>query len=122
MNGRDIYLALGGVDEALVAEAAEPPRRRRRPLGRVLLAAACVCVLLGATALAAETLWGVGVTDIFVGKEESGYRVLGAVQPVPEEAFSPGMDEVLQEIRRQWADYQPYESWYPGHWRTDMDT
>ncbi len=54
MNERDVFEAIGGIDDAWIREA-EYPVRRVRPL-RVALIAAVVAALLGATAFAAARL------------------------------------------------------------------
>ena len=49
MNAKDLYLAVGEVDDDLILSAQEPPTRKKRPAARVWAAAACLCLLcLGA--------------------------------------------------------------------------
>ena len=49
MNAKDLYLAVGEVDDDLILSAQEPPTRKKRPAAQVWAAAACLCLLcLGA--------------------------------------------------------------------------
>lgn len=44
MTARGFYLAIGEIDDDLIQEADTAPVRSRRPLYRVLAAAACICI------------------------------------------------------------------------------
>ena len=44
MNAKDLYLAVGEVDDDLILSAQEPPTRKKRPAARVWAAAACLCL------------------------------------------------------------------------------
>lgn len=126
MNGRDLLAGLGHVDAALIEEA-ETARPRRRP--RPWLLAACVCLVLAATACAVETFWGVQIGELSTG-EESSYSVYGTVRTVPDAEFSQEVHEILED---EWADwwamdemsrmlsstqlgvsYREYETWAEG--------
>ena len=49
MNAKDLYLAVGEVDDDLILSAQEPPTRKKRPAAQIWAAAACLCLLcLGA--------------------------------------------------------------------------
>jgi len=100
MNGRELLEAMSCVDTALVEDAAEDSARRRVPLKRTLTIAACMCLLLAGGALAAETIWGVQIGQLFTGKEESRYAVYSTVQTVPDGDFS---QEIHDSLRDNWA-------------------
>lgn len=58
MNGYELLTALGGVDAALVAEAAGKPRVRKRITPHRIAAAACLLLVLGAALLHGTALRG----------------------------------------------------------------
>lgn len=122
MTGKELYQGLSQIDEDLIAEAAEAPDRRRHILRSALLTAACLCALLAVSAGAVWKLGSIGFHGFYAGSGESGYQVIGEAEPVPETALSAQVEEALQEIRQQWQDYTPTDSWYPAHWRKDLDT
>ena len=80
MNGQDLLKGLSYVNDVFV-EAAGAEKPRRKPWGKWLLTAACVCVLLVGSTLAAERLWGVSVVDMATGKEASSYHLLTDLEP-----------------------------------------
>lgn len=122
MNGKDLLEGLSYIDEQVV-EAAGAERARKRPWGKWLLTAACVCVLLVGSALAAERLLGVRIGDMVTGKEESSYQLLTDLEPYPAENFSsPALTEALETIRRQYRDYQPWDSRSPGWYQTFLES
>lgn len=127
MNGRDLLAGLDHVDAALIEEA-ESARPRRRP--RPWLLAACVCLVLAATACAVGTLWSVQVGELSTGEEESSYSVYGTVRTVPDAEFSQEVHEILADDWADWwamdeisrmlsstlpgAPYREYETWAEG--------
>lgn len=114
MNGQDLFRGLDYVDPAM-AEEAVGSVKRRRPWRRCLLAAACVCLLLAGGTLAAEIIFGVQITGIFRGSQESGYQVLPELEPYPAENFSsPALRQALEEIRQQYREYTDEDSEFPG--------
>ena len=122
MNGQDLFRGLEFVDPVMAEEAVRPARRRR-PWRQCLVAAACVCLLLAGGTLAAETLFGVQITGMFRGSEESGYQVLPELEPCPAGKFSsPALTQALEEIRRQYREYRGEDDVYRGGYRFQGDT
>lgn len=123
MNGQDLFRGLEFVDPTMAEEAIRSEKRCRRPWRRYLVAAACVCFLLVGGTLAAEMLFGVQITGVFRGSEESGYQVLPELEPYPAENFSsPELTRALEEIRRQYREYRGEEDVFPGGYRFLGDT
>lgn len=121
MNGQDLYEGLRYVDPALLEEAMEPVKRPK--WRRYLPVAACLCLLLAGTAVAAEVILGVQITDIFRTQQESGYRVLPELEPYPAENFSsPTLTEALEEIQQQYREYSPESDKIPGEYCYFGDT
>lgn len=121
MNGQDLLEALSHVDGTMV-EAAGAEKPRGRPRGRWLLAAACVCVLLAGSALAAEQIFGTSVTEIFHREGESGYSVAAEPAFYPlDELSSPQLTETLDIIQQQYRDYQPWDSRSPGWHKVELE-
>lgn len=130
MNGRDLLDAVGCVDTALVEDAAADPVGRRAPYKRMMAIAACLCLLLAGCSLAAGTIWGVQIGDLFTGEEESSYSVSGTVRTVPDAEFSQELHEILEENWAAWwaksemermisstlpgSSYREYETWEEG--------
>jgi hypothetical protein len=107
MNGRDLLAGMGCVDEALVA-AAETPWHRRRSLPRVLLIAACVCLLLAGSALAVTAALGIRVTELVSGWTESKYLVETDIRYLSADDLSP---QAWDAVRRSW------EAWRQLDWQ-----
>lgn len=123
MTGQDLWRAMSRVDPRLVEDAAAEPAGRGRVLRRTLTIAACLCLLLTGGAWAAEALWGVQVTDIFQGREESGFRVALEGETVSADDFSsPELTAALETIRQQYADARPWDSRTPGYYHAERDT
>lgn len=122
MNGQDLLKGLSYVNDVFV-EAAGAEKPRRKPWGKWLLTAACVCVLLVGSTLAAERLWGVSVVDMVTGKEESSYHLLTDLEPYPAGNFSsPQLTEALETIQQQYRDYRPWDSQIPSSYRTYLES
>ena len=123
MTGQDLWRAMSRVDPQLVEDAAAEPAGRGRVLRRTLTIAACLCLLLTGGAWAAEALWGVRITDIFRGEEESGFRVALEGEQISENEFSsPELTEALETIRQQYRESEPWDSQAPGYYRMEADT
>lgn len=123
MTGRELWTAMGRVDVGFVEDAAAAPARPRRPVRRIAGIAACLCLLLAGTAWAAGQLWGVEITDIFRGREESGFRVALEGETVSMGDFSsPELTEALEAIRQQYRDYEAWDSQAPGFYQAELDT
>ena len=123
MNIPRIADVLGLIDEDLL-DAALPKRRRGRTV-RILLAAACVCLVLGTiTALAA----GAGTTLLAKfrkgedGGFESGYDMAAQLTPFPEEALTGDIREVPALIRRQIEEATPWSNQLPNVYIREFDT
>ncbi len=81
-----------GYIDGEMIEAADRERRHPRRHISWILTAACVCSLLIGGAWAVDRLW------------------------------SPQVDDALQQIQRQFQEYKPYDSRYPGSWEKDLET
>lgn len=120
MTGEELLRKLELADPAYVRAAAEVPAGRRRPrLRRAVLAAACVCLLASAAAVAAGG--GTWLLDSFTARgapgsdfTQSGYDLAADVEKFPVSALTGDIREVGEEIARQFQNYDPLSSWYPG--------
>ena len=99
-------------------------RKRTRTKRAAALIAACLCLLVSsATALGASD-WGTQILAFFTDRSEqgsdlveSGYDLRIFIERFPISALTGGVREAGASIRQQYEDYQPYDSWYPGHWQ-----
>lgn len=120
MTGEELLRKLELADPAYVRAAAEVPAGRRRPrLRRTVLAAACVCLLASAAAVAAGG--GTWLLDSFTARgapgsdfTQSGYDLAADVEKFPVSALTGDIREAGEEIARQFQNYNPLSSWYPG--------
>ena len=91
MNEKQVLEAMGAIDPALIQEASVPVRRRekRGRLRPVWIAAACLCLVLSGTALAAQ-LPAISqmILRVLPGGEESGYTVAGGTAYFPMDSLS----------------------------------
>ncbi len=128
MNSMEFSQALGQIDESYIQEVMDyraPAKTRRRPR---LWAALAAAVLLVGVCAAAE-LWGTRVVEMFTSRAqpgsdftESGYDLIANVEKFPLGDFSPELQGVGGAIREQFAEYELWSSWYPGHWQKTFDT
>lgn len=123
MNVPRIADAVGLIDEELVAT--QFPPQKRRPVRRVLIAAACAVLLLGTlTAFAAS---GAGTTLLAKFRRgpdgfESGYDISARLTPFPEEALTGDIREVPALIRRQLEEATIWSSWLPNDYVREFET
>ncbi len=127
MNSMEFSQALGQIDEKYIQEALDyrvPAKIRRRPR---LWAALAAAVLLVGVCVAAE-IWGTRVVDMFTSRSEpgsdfteSGYDLTANVERFPITDFSPELQGVGTAIQEQFAEYELWSSWYPGHWQKEFD-
>ncbi len=124
MNIPRIADVLGLIDEELL-DAELPKRKWRGKTARILLAAACVCLVLGTvTALAT----GAGTTLLAKfrkgedGGFESGYDMAAQLTPFPEEALTGDIREVPAIIRRQIEEATPWSNQFPNTYYRVFDT
>nr|WP_326126308.1 hypothetical protein [uncultured Oscillibacter sp.] len=119
MTGEELLRKLELADPAYVQAAADAPPERRRPrLRRALLGAACVCLLASAAAAAGGGTW---LLDSFTARGapgsdliQSGYDLAADVEKFPASALTGDIREAGEEIARQFENYDPTSSWYPG--------
>lgn len=119
MTGEELLRKLELADPAYVQAAADAPPERRRPrLRRALLGAACVCLLASAAAAAGGGTW---LLDSFTARgapgsdfTQSGYDLAADVEKFPVSALTGDIREAGEEIARQFENYDPTSSWYPG--------
>ena len=124
MNIPRIADVLGLIDEDLL-DTELPKRRRRGRTVRILLTAACVCLVVGTvTALAA----GAGTTLLAKlrkgedGGFESGYDMAAQLTPFPEEALTGDIREVPAILRRQLEEAAPWSDQLPNTCYRQFDT
>lgn len=128
MNTMDLLEALGDVREEYLREAraVRDPAARASGRGkrrRAVLLAACVCLVLASVTALASGRFGTWVLTIFTDRQlavdysESGYDLLVDAERIPADALKGDVREAGAEIARQYRDYRPYSSWFPGHWR-----
>lgn len=129
MNAMDLCEALGDVREEYLREAqavrelsgarAKAGRKRKR----LVLLAACVCLVLASATVLASGGFGIRVLERFTDRQlaadlsESGYDLSVEIQRIPADALKGEVREAGAEIVRQYREYEPYSSWFPGHWR-----
>ncbi len=124
MNIPRIADVLGLIDEDLL-DAELPKRSRRGRTVRILLAAACVCLVLGTiTALAAGA--GTALLAKFRKGEdggfESGYDMSAQLTLFPEEALTGEIREVPAIIRRQLEEAKSWSDQTPNTYYRAFDT
>ena len=98
MNEKQILEAMGTMDPALIEEASAPDRRRERRWKPVWIAAACLCLAISGTALAAQ-LPAISrmLLRVFPGGEESGYTVTGGTAYFPADSLSKEINALAKE-------------------------
>lgn len=83
MNAKELYLAVGQIDDELILEANEQPAGKRRQVIRrwALAAAACVCLVAGGVCLqlfSTSVIWNAGRAETVSKASIPGYVLLGA--------------------------------------------
>ena len=123
MNIPRIADVLGLIDEDLL-DTELPKRRRRGRTVRILLTAACVCLVVGTvTALAAGA--GTVLLEKFRKGDrgfESGYDMAAQLTPFPEEALTGDIREVPAILRRQLEEAAPWSDQLPNTCYRQFDT
>lgn len=89
---------------------------------RRIAAAAAVLVLGLVVCAAAAGIFGARIADSFAPQNEPGCDPDTAVEKVPIDDLTEEIRETGDIIRRQFAQYEPYDSWYPGSWETSFPT
>lgn len=114
MNVPRIADVLGLIDEDLMD--AELPKRRHGRTARVLLAAACVCLVLVPVTVAATGAGTVLLEKFRKGAQgfESGYDIYAQLTPFPEKALTGEIREVPALIRRQLEEATPWSNQHPN--------
>ena len=94
----------------------------------VLLAAGIAVVLIGCVAVAAR-VFGTRLIDIFTSEtvdgtdfKQSGYDLAVDIERIPMNELSEEVHQVSDAIQQQYADYQPFNNWFPGDWQTEYPT
>ncbi len=90
---------------------------KRKRLVLVIAAA----VVLSVSALAAG-VWQIRLLEMNSGDELSYYSIAAEVPRIPREDFSDAVYAAMEEIRQAFLECSPEDSWYPGDWRTYLDS
>lgn len=119
MRGNELLDKMELVDPMYVeaAEAAPGAKKKVRAGWRAVLAA-CVCLVLLAGTAAAVSGGRTWLVEIFGGQGsgETGYELGVDTGIIPLSELSENLQVVSAEIVRQFENYQPFSSWFPGHW------
>lgn len=119
---REMFMRIDAPEELRQRVMTIPSREwKPRRLPKIAALAAAV-VVLTAGAWAVETIWGVSVTEMVTGEQESRYEVSWLQEPYPSAAFSEDVAAAMEEVRRAYREYKPYDNWFPGHWQRRLDS
>ncbi len=107
-----------------MAEIKQIPRRRFS----FAAAVACLCLLFSSVAVLAMSGAGTKLLDSFTDKwrgfgyKESGYDLSVLVEKIPTESLQGEVQEAKTMILKQYQEYQPHNSWLPGHWMKQFNS
>lgn len=112
--------ALEHIDDKLIAEAIEAtPRKRRNPIPRWSILAACLVLLIGTITVAATTDFGSQLLDTFTKDPspnfESGFDLRIQIKRIPTSSLTGEIQEVPAIIRRQIENHKLWYSQLPDH-------
>lgn len=121
MNKEKILSAMDHIDPALVEEADRAaPARRRIGWSRPGLIAACLCLVLAGTAVAAAGISKVRVSKWFDnvryfdfvgdGRLYDGFEVVGGVAYIPASSLSREVNQLAEEHPRE-SFFQAFDDW-----------
>lgn len=124
MNGNDLLNKMELADPAFVAEADTYPKRIRRRPAKWMAVAACIVLIAGTTTVLAATGLGTKILQLFTkgSGEESGYVLSADIVKYPADDLKGQIQEVSDQIKEQFASYQPYMDRLPGHVEKTFDT
>ena len=126
-----LWQGMTDLDEELLKEAleesVEPEGRRLSPL-RLVVAAACICLVVGS--VLAATGGFTRITRMFTHETlepgsdlvESGYDVAVEVRKIPVKELTGAVIGVSESIVAQYRDYKLWDSWSPGLWQQTFST
>lgn len=122
MRGNELLDKMELIDPAFVEAANAAPGKKTVKRRRVkwIVAAACVCLLLGTTTVIAETGLGTKLIRFFSSKKESGYELSVDIVKFPVSVLKGDIRQVPGAIRQQFAVWEPYMDQYPGCWSKDF--
>ena len=124
MRGKELLDKMELIDPAYVEAADAAPLRKAGKPRRVkwIVAAACICVLLGTTSVLAATGLGTSLIRFFSSHSESGYELSADIVKFPADALRGKIREIPEVIRQQFVSYDPAASWLPGSWEGTFET
>ena len=115
----DAFLDKMELVDPIYVEAADaaPGVKKKVRIGWRAALAACICLVLLAGTAAAISGGRTWLVEIFGGRGgETGYELGIDTGVIPTAELSENLQMVSAEIVRQFENYQPYSSWFPGHW------
>lgn len=123
MNEPKIANALTCVDDDLITEAMEiTPCKKRNPILRWGILAACLVLLIGTFTVAATTDLGTQLLQTFTGEtkpnsdwQESGFDLRIQIKRIPTSSLTGEIQEVPAIIRHQIENHQLWYSQLPNH-------
>lgn len=130
MENEKILEYMGEIEEQFIEEAAavkgnriNDKKKTHKNNKRLMMPAACItlAVLLCTGVVVAKT-WGSGIRSIFSTKEESGYDLEFQIKKLPNAVFTGKVEEVHDILVKQYQEYEPVMSWYPGAYLADFST
>ncbi len=130
MKKIDFCELLSDIHEDYLEEARtlrnQPPAAQAKS-GRklsALLIAACICLLISSVTVLAASDFGTQIITFFTDRGEqgsdlieSGYDIRISIERIPTKALTGEVREIGASIMQQYKEYQPYSSWFPGHWQ-----
>lgn len=128
MNTKTFSEAISEIDDKyyIEADAYQPNRNRHRNMKWGVIAA-CICLLIGSAAALAASGVGTRLIETFTSRteagsdySESGFDLSVAIERMPADNLSEKIQQAGEAIKQQFKDYKPYDSWYPGCWRSDF--
>lgn len=126
MHKEKVLEYMGEIEEQYIEEAGavkENGKLRHKKKKRFLASAACIALaaLLCGGAVMAKTCV-VAIRNMFSTKEESGYDLELEIKKLPDTVFSGKVEEVHDILVKQFEEYEPIMSWYPGAYSVDFST
>lgn len=122
-----LYNCITNVDDIFIeeAEAVTAGNRTKRSLRvRLLPLVACFILAFCTVTVFAATNWGTHIIDMFTSRtepgsdfSESGYDLSIDIEKIPVKLLDGDIQEVPGIIIKQYENYKPYDSWYPGCWQ-----
>ena len=121
MRGNEFLDKMSLVDPAYVEAAETAAKIKKR--GRIrwgVVAAACLCLVMGTTTVLAVSGLGTKLIRLFTSRSESGYELSAEIEKIPVKELKGEIQEVPALIRQQFASYQPFMNQAPAHWERDF--